>query len=80
MDSLFPDDRVRRRRGIFGWWFWPGPARPPLAVSETIAVAVHLQNLNMMREPVEQRAGQPLGTDVHSSNGKLLMTIVAPRS
>jgi hypothetical protein len=55
-------------------------------VSEPATVAVHLQNLDMMCEPVEQRAGQPRhagrhafsmtpNTDVHSSNGKLLVTI-----
>src|SRR3954462_10413037 len=32
-----------------------------LALLEPIAVAVHLQDVDVVREPVEQRAGEPLG-------------------
>ncbi len=37
-----------------------------------------------MREAIQQRTGEPLRTeprtDVHTSNGRLLVTNVAPRS
>jgi hypothetical protein len=32
-------------------------------MGETIAVAVHFQDMDVMGEPVEQRAGEPLGPD-----------------
>ena len=32
-------------------------------MGETIAVAVHFQDMDVMGEPVEQRAGEPLGTE-----------------
>jgi hypothetical protein len=32
-----------------------------LALLEPIALAVHLQDVDVVREPVEQRAGEPLG-------------------
>jgi len=44
-------------------------------VSEPGAVTVHLEDMDVMREAVEERAGEPLepNTDVHSSNGRLLV-------
>ena len=49
---------------------------------EPIAFAVHLQNVDVVGQAVEQRAGEPLiaKTLVHSSNGRLDVTIVEPRS
>jgi hypothetical protein len=53
-----------------------------LALLKAMTVAVHFQDVNVMDQPVEQRAGQPPGSEqpVHSSNGRLEMTIVEPRS
>ena len=34
-----------------------------LALPETIAVAVHLENVDVVGEPIEQRTGQPLGAE-----------------
>jgi hypothetical protein len=38
-------------------------ARAPLALIEPITVAVHFQDMDVMSEAVEQRAGQTLGLD-----------------
>ena len=34
-----------------------------VALNEPVAVAVHLQDMDVMGEPVEQRTGEPLGTE-----------------
>jgi hypothetical protein len=49
---------------------------------QAIAVAGHGQDADVVGEAVQQRAGEPLGfnTDVQSSNGRLEVTIVEPRS
>jgi hypothetical protein len=55
----------------------------PLALFEPVAVAVHFQDVDVVGQAVEQGTGQPLGpanTPVHSSNGRLLVTMVEPRS
>jgi len=36
---------------------------PGAALAKAIAVAVHLEDADVMRQPVEQRAGQALGAD-----------------
>jgi hypothetical protein len=38
-----------------------GSALAAFALLRSIAVAVHLQDVDMMRKPVEQRAGEPFG-------------------
>ena len=45
--------------GLSGFWGFP----PFLALVETVAVAVHLQDMNVVCEPVRQRPGQALGTE-----------------
>ena len=53
-----------------------------LALFEAIAVAVHFEDVDVVGQPIEQRAvnlSDP-NTPVHSSNGKLLVTKVEPRS
>ena len=45
--------------GLSGFWGFP----PFLALVETVAVAVHLQDMNVVCEPVQQRPGQALGTE-----------------
>ena len=52
------------------------------AVLEAVAVAVHLQDVNVVGEPVKQSAGEPLGAEhsVHSSKGRLVVTRTEPRS
>jgi hypothetical protein len=52
------------------------------AVFEPEAVAVHLEDVNVVGKPIEQRAGESLGAEhpVHSSKGKLLVTMIEPRS
>jgi hypothetical protein len=53
-----------------------------LAVFEPAAVAVRLADVNVMGEAIEQRAGETLGGENagQSSKGRLLVTIVEPRS
>ena len=53
-----------------------------VAGCEPGAFDVHLQDVDLMREAVEERAGEPFRAEdeVHSSNGRLLVTSVAPRS
>ena len=54
-----------------------------LAVFETIALPIHFQNVDMMREPVPSSAPVSLSdpnASVHSLNGRLLVTRVALRS
>ncbi len=46
---------------------------------EAIAIAVHLQDVDVVCKQVHQRAGEPK-TSVHSSKGKLLVTMMEPRS
>jgi len=51
-------------------------------VSEAEAVAVHLQDMDVVGQPVEQGAGQALGAE-HACpfvEGRLLVTMVEPRS
>jgi hypothetical protein len=46
------------------------------------AVAVHLNDMDVMGETVEERADEPLSepnTEVYSSNDRLLVTNVLPR-
>ena len=45
--------------GLSGFWGFP----PFLALVETVAVAVHLQDMNVVCEPVQQRPSQALGTE-----------------
>src|SRR5271169_4868014 len=40
-----------------------GTAGAALALIEPVAFAVHLQDMDVMGEPVEQRTGEPLGTE-----------------
>ena len=52
------------------------------AVLETVAVAVHLQDVNVVGEPVKQSPvslSEP-NTSVHSSKGRLVVTRTEPRS
>ena len=60
----------------------PGRASTVLALPEPIALAVHLGDVDVMGEAVEEGTGQALGpnTLVHSSNGRLLVTMTEPRS
>ncbi len=52
-----------------------------LAVSEPVTVAVELEDVNMVSEEVEQRAGKALGGEhAGPSKGRLLVTIIEPRS
>jgi hypothetical protein len=63
----------------FVWRFWmcvlalPWLALGLLAGCEPKALAVHLQNVDVMREAIEERAGEPLraehGRMTQSSNG-----------
>ena len=45
--------------GLSGFWGFP----PVLGLVETVAVAVHLQDMNVVCEPVQQRPSQALGTE-----------------
>ena len=52
-----------------------------LALFEAIAVAVHFQDVDVVGQSIEQRAGQPFGAEHGGpSNGRLLVTIVEARS
>jgi hypothetical protein len=46
-----------------------------LALREPIALAVHFEDVDVVGEAIQQE-----NTLVHSSNGRLLVTIVEPRS
>ena len=55
------------------------------ALSETVAVAVHLDDVYAVCELVRQSAGQPVSLSdpnisVHSSNGRFVVTRSDPRS
>jgi hypothetical protein len=53
-----------------------------LAVFEPEAVAVHLEDVDVMGKPVKQRASEALGGE-HAGplmKGRLLVTIIEPRS
>src|SRR6516164_5695176 len=39
------------------------PALALLALFEAIAIAVHLEDVDVVCQPIEQRAGQPLGPE-----------------
>ena len=39
-----------------------GSASAAFGVGEAIALAIHLEDMDVMGQPVEQRAGQALGT------------------
>ena len=69
---------VRANMRVSG--FGGGRLRP--ALGEPVAVTVHLEDGDVVGQPVEQRAGEALGTEgsVHSSKGKLLVIRVEPRS
>ncbi len=55
---------------------------PCLRLLEPVALAVQLQNMDMMREAIEKRASETLATEDggHSSNGRFDVTMVEPRS
>jgi len=44
-------------------WFGLCPTGPALAFGKTVAVAVHLQDMDVMREAVEQGTGKPFGAE-----------------
>jgi hypothetical protein len=55
------------------------------ALPEPIALTVHLEDVDVMGEAVEKCTGQALGAEhtntlVHSSKGRLLVTMTEPRS
>ena len=54
--------RMAVRREASGWWSGSVVA-DVLAVCETIAVAVQLQDVDVMSQPIEQRASQPFGAE-----------------
>ena len=51
-------------------------------MGETVAVAVHLEDVDVVGEPVEQGAGQALGAERGCPlvEGQVLVTMVEPRS
>ena len=59
------------RGALLIWWsaglllagVGPGRALTVLALSETIALTVHLEDVDVMGEAVEERAGQALGAE-----------------
>lgn len=53
---------------------------PWVTVFEPEAVAVHLEDVNVAGEAIEQCAGKPLGGQHGSSKGGLLVRIVEPRA
>ena len=56
--------------------------RSTLALFEPVAVAVHLEDMDVMGEPVEQCAGEPLGGE-HAGplvERQIALTMVEPRS
>src|ERR1700759_4670614 len=57
--------RSEHRGKLTGQWVLR-PALALLALFKAIAVAVHLEDVDVMCQPVEQRAGQPLGAE-HAS-------------
>ena len=72
-----PGQPLHRRLSRYFWGF------PPfLALVETIALAVHFQDMDMVGEAVQQSPGQAFepNISVHSSNGKLEVTRIEPRS
>ena len=52
------------------------------ATLEAVALAVHLQDVDVVGEAVQQGPGEPLDpkTSVHSSKGRLVVTRIEPRS
>ena len=65
--------------GLSGFWGFP----PFLALVETVAVAVHLQDMNVVCEPVQQRPSQALGNRTPRSTHRtvrLEVTRVEPPS
>ena len=50
-------------RSAVRWRFGLGPTGPALALGEPEAIAVHFEDMDVMRETVEERAGQPLGDE-----------------
>jgi hypothetical protein len=53
-----------------------------VALFEPVTVSIQLEDVDVMGEPVEQRAGQALGGEDAgpSSNGRFDVTMVEPRS
>ena len=47
-------------RGEAGTVVGSGVALVPAALVESVAVAVHLENMNVVGQPIEERAGEPL--------------------
>src|SRR5260370_16619014 len=60
-----PAGRPPASRSFVGWDVRyagrSGRTLAALALLEPIAVAVHFEDVDVVREPVEQRAGEPLG-------------------
>ena len=52
-----PWPRCLRRSGVF--WGFP----PILALIETVALAVHFQDMDMVGQAIQQRSGQAFGTE-----------------
>ena len=54
----------------------------PAALVEPIAVAVHLEDVDVVGEAVEERSGKPLGAEHLGPfvEGRLVVTRVEPRS
>ena len=49
--------------GAVQWRFGSGATGPTLALGKLEAVAIHLEDMDVMREAIEKRAGQPLGDE-----------------
>ena len=64
------------------WVVWRLGAGVLPASLEAVAVAVHLQDVDVVGEAVQQGSGEPFGskTSVHSSKGRLVVTRTEPRS
>jgi hypothetical protein len=55
--------RVSIGRGGLVRSVWPRPARLAFGVGEAVAVTVHLEDVDVMGETVEERAGEALGAE-----------------
>ena len=72
--------QVRSESGVF-WIIRDLGSNALPAVPEAVAVAVHLQDVDVMGEPVQQGSGEPFRTEtsVHQSKGRLVVTKMEPR-
>ena len=52
--------RALRLNGFVGWRLGLGASRSALGVCQPDAVAIHFQNVDVMGQPVEERACEPL--------------------